>query len=290
MCYLVHRDGVVMGRACGLVNPEISWNGMKTGLVGWYECIDDIDIAVTLLDAVRDDLAKAGCGYIIGPINGSTWHRYRVSEPSDAPPFFLDVYNKPWYATQFQAAEFETIAHYSSTKFDLRAGHYDRVAKFEEFYRGRGIDIRPFRTDDFDNEMRALYEVTLASFVHNFLYTPISFESFREIYAPVESIIDPELVQIAEDAERRPLGYIFTIPDMYERNGRTLIIKTVAAAPVPAARGLGTFLVEKMHVVGLNKGFDAAIHALMHENNSSANMLSDDSRPLHTYRLFGRES
>lgn len=287
-CYLVRRGDLAIGRACGLAATGPAWNNEPTALAGWYECADDPHAAELLLGAIADDFRQEGYRHLIGPMNGSTWHRYRFADPSDTPPFFLDVQNKPWYAAQFERAGFETIARYSSTDFDIRTGDYARVERFEEYYRNRGIIIRPFRPDDFESELRVLYDVTLASFAHNFLYTPISFENFRAIYAPIRSLIDPGLVLIAQNGEERPLGFVFTIPDMFDRAGRTLVIKTVAAAPVPEARGLGTFLVERMHLTARRRGFGSVIHALMHEDNSSMNVLAGEGQLLRTYRLFHR--
>ena len=58
--------------------------------------------------------------------------------------------------------------------------------------------------------------------------------------------------------------------------------------PMPETRGLGRTLIEKMHVVAREQGYDGTIHALMHQSNVSAKILSGESRPYRTYSLFGR--
>ncbi len=288
ICALVRCGENVVGRACGMVNMEIAYNGAKTALIGWYECSDDPAAAGLLLRSIASHFRDQGYSYLIGPMNGSTWHRYRFADPSEAPPFFLDVHTKPWYVEQFTDHGFETIARYSSTRFDPGTGDPERVGRSEELYRSQGITIRPIRTDDFENELRRLHQITLESFTRNFLYTPIPFESFRAMYTPIAPLIQPSLVQIAESADGRPLGYIFTIGDRFNRTTPTLIIKTAGIVPMSRTRGLGTLLIEKMHIVAREQGYQACIHALMHQNNPSASILSNESRPYRTYRLLGR--
>jgi L-amino acid N-acyltransferase YncA len=95
-------------------------------------------------------------------------------------------------------------------------------------------------------------------------------------------------VLIAEDAEGVPVGFIFAIPNIHERSRRSLVIKTVVVRPDGFARGLGTLLAEKMHGIAREQGYDEVIHALMHEKNSSLNVLGERGSIHRSYRLFAR--
>lgn len=286
-CFLVRRGETILGRACGTINPELTHAPQPTALAGWYECADDSDAARALLDAVADHYRERGCGYLLGPINGSTWHRYRVAEPSAGSPFFLDVHTKPWYRDQWLGAGFETVGRYYSTKGIPRLTVGDRALRFEARYRDRGITIRPFAPDRFDDELRRLHQVSLAGFARSPFYSPIGFEDFQAIYAKVRPLVRPEFVLLAE-RDGEPVGFIFAIPNFLERERRSLIIKTVVVLPDPSVRGLGTLLVEMVYARAASLGYDEVIHALMHESNSSMNVLADQSEPYRSYRLFGR--
>lgn len=288
LCFLLRNGSEVVARACVVVNPELRFRDRSTALVGWYECIDDDSAAAALLDAIIEHCTVSGHTYLIGPMNGSTWHSYRFAERSDDPPFFLDRYNRPWYSAGWERAGFETIARYYSSASDPRGKTYERVERFEKIYRERGVTIRQLRREDFEKELRALHQVSLDGFRDNFLYTPILFDDFRSLNRRLEPYVDPGLVLIAEDENADPLGFIFTLDDIYNREEKSLVIKTVAVVSGGRGRGIGTLLVEKIHTIASDRGYSRVIHALMHEENTSMNIATEGSHICQSYRLFGR--
>ncbi|MDB5036347.1 MAG: hypothetical protein JWQ98_3588 [Chlorobi bacterium] len=286
--FIVRADGRIVAGACCMINDGICLDGQRTALVGWYEAMDDPDAAARLFDGIAEHYRGMGCRRLLGPLNGSTWHRYRVALPSDADPFFLDVRNRPWYAAQWEGRGFATVARYFSTKVSGLDRPYDRVGRFEEIYRSRGVTVRPVDTGRFEEELLKLYRLSLEGFAGNLFYTPISFESFRDLYMPIRPLVDPAFVLIASGDDGRPLAFIFAVNNIHETAKRSLIIKTVVAAP-DAPRGLGTFLAEKVHAAAKERGYDEVIHALMHEENVSMNVLAGISAPYRNYRLYGAD-
>ena len=69
------------------------------------------------------------------------------------------------------------------------------------------------------------------------------------------------------------------------RREKSLIIKTLAQIPDYKYRGIGSYLTEYMHKKAKDAEYDNIIHALMHENNVSANILSGEL--YHEYKLYG---
>ena len=283
--FTVFKNKRLVGRSAAIINPNLSYKNVKTGLVGLYKCENDDQAAEMLLKTVEEFLKKQGCEYVIGPIDGSTWHKYRFAE-SEGGEFFLDVSNPAWYPEQFLKAGYEPISKYYSSRGDVHTNEFSRVQSFVERFKSRGVTIRSINAENFDAEIHAIYEISTASFKSNFLYTPIAFEEVAAMYAPLKSIFDPRFMLIAENAEKRPLAFIFALQDMLSKDGKKLIIKTVAAIPESEARGLGTLLVEIIHERAAEHGFTEIIHALMHESNTSMNIMSGEI--FRRYVLFGK--
>jgi hypothetical protein len=230
-----------------------------------------------LFDTIKNTYDKR----LIGPINGSTWQKYRVTLPSSNPPFFLDNYNKQYYAEMFEANGFKPLAYYTSTVCKDLNKDNSRDERFEKIMSEKGVTVRKF-----DNDLRAVYDISVKSFTNNLLYTPISYEEFEQMYQPVLPLMNPDWVLIAEDKNKAPIAFVFALDNLFERNKKSLIIKTLAKLPDCGIKGLGAYLTEKLHKQAFGLGYDEIIHALMHQENISANILADGAELLHEYVLY----
>ena len=274
--FVVKESNKVLARA-GLIYAN------NRAQIGFFEAENNLEAVRFLFDEIKKYALQKGYNYLIGPINGSTWKKYRVTLPSNNPPFLLDNYNKPYYAELFEQCGFETIANYTSSVCRNLDRDYSRLDKFEKIFEQKGVKIRKFT--DFERDIRKIYDVSIKSFVNNFLYTPIEFEEFYKMYEPVKSFLNPEWVLIAENEQDEAIAFIFGFDNLYNRSEKSLIIKTLAQIPEYKYRGIGSYLTEFMHKKAKNAGYDNIIHALMHENNVSANILSGEL--YHEYKLYG---
>lgn len=286
VCMIVRDGDRVLARACLSHRPDGADDAATTMACGWYECVDDSDAAAVLLHAVRQYVRGAGFARVVGPLNGSTWHRYRFADRTDAPPFFLDVHNKPWYVEQWRAAGMEEIALYRSTIFD-ELTQYDRLEAIEAAHRDRGVVVRPLELDRIDDELRTIHALSVEGFRDNFLSSPISSDEFLALYRPIVPLVRPEHVLIAEDRDARPIGFVFAVDDVTDRMRRSLVMKSAAVLPEHRGIGLGHRLLESVHRTARDEGYDRIIHALMMEANRSAAILAERSSAYRTYRLFG---
>ncbi len=276
--FIVKEGDKILARA-GLIYAN------NRAQIGFFEAENNINAVKFLFDEIKNHALQNGHNYLIGPINGSTWKKYRVTLPSENPPFLLDNYNKPYYAELFEQYGFETIANYTSSVCRNLDRDYSRLNKFEKIFDQKGVKIRKFDPNNFERDIRKIYEVSIKSFVNNFLYTPIEFEEFFKMYEPVKSFLNPEWVLIAENEQNDALAFIFGFDNLYNRREKSLIIKTLAQIPDYKYRGIGSYLTEYMHKKAKDAEYDNIIHALMHENNVSANILSGEL--YHEYKLYG---
>jgi hypothetical protein len=287
--FIAYENKTIVGRAAALINTSIHYNGTRTGLIGWYECIDNDLAAESIISAVCNYLQKEGCEWVIGPLNGTTWNKYRLTFPSENRPFFLENYHKDWYMRQFQHMAFLPVASYYSTQIKLHETTDKRVSRFEMSLKERGIQVRNLRIEQYEDEIEKIYKVCVKSFRNNFLYSPIDVNSFKKMYGKVKGVLDPSLVIIAEDDHGEPSGFLFAVPDLFDPHRETGIIKTVAVVPERKFQGLGTYLGVCSHKAMLQKGYTSVIHALIHESNISGNILSKESIVYRRYILTGKK-
>lgn len=284
--------GSRLAARCSLWSQDVvSYQGYKTAALGHFFAQEQHGGAL-LLEHACQRLAGQGIEYVIGPMDGSTWRNYRlVTHHGAHSPFFLEAYTPCDWPAIFAATGFTTIATYSSAQtVDL---HYPdpSAQKFAARAEALGLSIRPFDVGRMQEELTALYTVSVQSFAHNFLYAPIALSDFLALYAPLTPYLAPDLFLLAEQAGQL-VGFVFAIPD-YQQKARgeamdTVIIKTLARLPGRAYAGLGSYLAQELHRRAAQQGYRSVIHALMHDVNASRTISNKSAQTIRQYALYGK--
>jgi GNAT superfamily N-acetyltransferase len=288
---MAERDGVAVARA------SLWWRDVPPhpdgplGYLGHYAAADTA-AGTSLLNHAAQVLASHGCALAVGPIDGTTWRSYRlVTEPGERPPFFLEPQNPPEWPGHFRAAGFDALAHYTSAAVEDIAGESPKITATAARLEAAGYRFRSLDLQAVDRELHGLFEVSLAAFAGNFLYSPIGEAEFQAQYAQILPKVDPRLVLLAEHSGRI-VGYVFALPDLLEaaRTGRTgtVIVKTLAVHPAHAGGGIGGVLTDRVQQAAKGLGLTRVIHALMHESNVSQRISHRYGHPFRRYALFSR--
>jgi len=258
----------------------------RIGLIGHYAA-DHARAAAQILSTACAELASRGCILAVGPMDGSTWRRYRLlTERGAEPPFFLEPDNPDDWPLHFEARGFRPLAqYYSALNEDIRRPWPLAPAAAAEF------TIQPLEPGRIEQELPRLWYMAIRAFAGNFLYVPIEEAEFRAMYLQLIPTVRPELVLIAE-RDDNPAGFCFAIPDMLQvRRGvpvDTFIIKTIAVLPEWQGRGLGSLLMARANEAAAQLGMRRCIHALMHEDNPSRKIGRGFVRDFRRYTLFAR--
>jgi GNAT superfamily N-acetyltransferase len=258
--------------------------GHRVGVVGhYYALTEEAGVAVLREGCAR--LADAGCTLAVGPMDGTTWERYRlITERGDEPPFFLEPDNPEDWPAHFLAAGFSPFARYCSAVCEDLSGEVPPL-------RDPAITIRTVNLSNFTDELRRLHRLSLLAFAGNLLYAPISEAGFLAMYEPARAFVRPELVLLAEKGDEL-VGFMFAVPDLLQKaRGReidTAIVKTMATHPAHAGRGLGSHLMARAHAACREAGHRRVIHALFHEENLSGRISRHTARVFRSYTLFAR--
>lgn len=260
----------------------------RVGLLGHYVAADEA-AALQVLSLGCARLREAGCTLAIGPIDGSTWRRYRLlTQRGDEPPFFLEPDNPDDWPAHWAGAGFGPIAEYYSALLDDMTPPADlRAAELI----AQGYSIGAIGPGRLGAALETLWSIAIDAFARNFLYTPISRREFVDGYSKLLPVADPRLVLVAEHGGRS-VGFCFAIPDVLAaRRGetrRTVIMKTLGIARAHAGRGLGRLLFWRTIDAAATLGFQRAILALMHEANPSRRLGGPGARDFRRYTLYAR--
>lgn len=263
--------------------------GERLGVIGNFSA-ESAEATAAVLNQAEAVLRAQGCTLAVGPMDGTTWRTYRfVTEPGDEPPFFLEPTHPSTWPAWWRSANYRTLAEYYSTATEDLSIRDGRLAGVAVRMEAAGIRIRTVDTTRFDEELVQIHDVSLASFGDNFLYTPLSEPAFAAQYRAIQSRVEPRLVLLAERAGQT-VGYVFATPDFAQaQRGEkvtTIVVKTLAVRPGRTYAGLGALLLGEVHAAAQALGYTRAIHALMHETNTSRNLSAHYAQTIRRYTLF----
>ena len=283
-------EGLPVGRASLWWRAAPALRGERVGLIGHYAAAD-AHAASRLLDASCEHLASVGCTIAIGPMDGSTWRRYRLlTQRGSEPTFFLEPDNADDWPGHFERSGFEPVAQYYSALCDDLAAIPLADAGAQRL-RAEGFTVRPIELARIDAELSALWRLASDAFAGNFLYTSISEGEFRTMYRALLPVLQPELVLLAERAGRT-VGFGFSVPDVLQaKRGRpidTFVLKTLAVAPSIVQRGVGKWIFDETIRAAQSLGFRRAIFALIHQGNPSGRLAHPHGRDFRRYTLYSR--
>lgn len=285
-------DGRVRARCSLWLDDVPPHEGHRIGVIGHYAAGDN-EAAVALIEAACAELARHGCTLAVGPMDGTTWRRYRlVIDRGEEPPFFLEPNNPDDWPDHFAAAGFAPIAWYLSSLNDDLAHRDPRADAVAERLATNGVTVRQIEMASFEEELARIHRVASIAFRDAFLYTPLPQDAFAAQYRAIRPLVRPELVLIAE-REGEPVGFSFSVPDALEpmrgAPPKTIVLKTLAVLPDRARlSGLGSLMADRTHRIAQSLGYTRAVHALIHESNHSRAISERTGRPIRRYALFGR--
>lgn len=290
--WILYEDDRLLARCSLWWRSTPGYDEKRTGIIGHYAANDEPS-ATILLKHVCDQLKAVSCEYALGPMDGNTWRRYRlVTEPGSEPPFFLEPNMPLSWPAHWEAAGFTAIAEYSS-RLNTNLNYEDpRLERITHRMQQQNVTIRALDLENYEAELRRVFQLSCISFASNFLYTLLPQSNFVKVYSQLQNFIRPELVLMAEQ-DSQLVGFLFALPDWLQaQRGQkvdTVIIKTVAVLPGRAYAGLGNLLAARCHSAAKELGHARAIHALMHDANHSRNVSSHYASVMRRYALFGRD-
>jgi L-amino acid N-acyltransferase YncA len=289
--FMIERGSLVARCSCWWSETP-AYERTRLGVIGHYAAVD-AGRAVALLSRACEILASNGCATAAGPMDGTTWRRYRfIVERGIEPPFFLEPDNPDDWPEHWTRARFDRLASYTSALVDDLSHEDPGAAEARSRLAESGITIRPFDKTRADTELRRIYALSLAAFSRNFLYTPISEEEFLAQNHAMLRYARPELVLMAEK-EGALVGFMFAVPDVLQaRRGAaidTVIMKTLAVDPSVGRIGLGGVLTSAANAAARGAGFRRAVYALIHETNVSRRISDRYARTFRRYALFARQ-
>jgi len=217
--FLAYKDGKQSGRISAHSNTQhnIEHND-NIGFFGFFECIDDQEVADALFEAAYKWNKYRGFISMRGPLNFSVNHDCGLLiKGFDVPPMVMMPYNFSYYQKLYE--------NYGLTKtMDLYAFYNEyhsipeRITKMADIVSKRNkVEVRSLSYDKKQRkkDIETVFEIYTKAWQYNWGNVPMTKAEFDNIVAELLPIADPDLVFIAE-VDGKLAGFSLALPNYNE--------------------------------------------------------------------------
>ena len=214
--FLARRGSETVGRIAGIIDRHNNeFHNEKMGTWGFFECVDDQEVATALFSSVETWIRQKGMTFMRGPLSPSS--NYEVGlliEGFNYPPALMMAYTPPYYPALVESCgygkEKDLLAFLIDGEYRL-PGWMDRLA--EKIAQKKGVHIRLYRPKQEDAEFALIREIYNDAWADNWGFVPLSENEMKEIQKNVMDFTDPDLAFFIY-YEDKPAAVCVIFPDM----------------------------------------------------------------------------
>ena len=224
--FLARKGKKTVGRIAAIVDHSHNKiHEEKTGMFGFFECIDDHSIAKALLSAAQSWLKDRGMKRFRGPLNPSQNEECGLlMDAYDKPPVLLMPYNPPYYVQLLEQFGLKKAMDLWAYYIDSENPPPAKLVRVTESLRKKTkVIVRPVSMKDFKNEAEKVWYIYNHAWIKNWGFVPMTKPEFDHLAKNLKSAIIPDLALMAE-LDGKPVGFSLTLPDLNQAlihtNGR----------------------------------------------------------------------
>lgn len=219
MWLAMDEQGKVVGRICGMVNPRYNeLYDKKRARFGWFDTINDIQVAELLLATAEKWAKEQGMEEIHGPLYYNTMGKQGmlVEGFGNIPPFNC-LYNFPYYNDLVEKLGFEGECDWVQYKMDAQQEVEPKIKRIAELLKER-YHLHEGSIDAMKKDKALIakffkvYNESFSKAVYNFV--PFDDEEIQEEVKSVFSMISDKSSAIVLDENDELVAFAITFPSM----------------------------------------------------------------------------
>ena len=312
--FLAYKNGNLVGRIAAILNYNHNkFQNENIGFFGFFESIEDKDVAFKLFETAEKWVRDRGLDAIRGPVNPSTNDTCGfLIKGFEKPPVVMMPYNYGYYAEFCESYGFKKVRDLYAYYIDKNMLKPEVMSKLERavniILKRRNATIRPINMRKLKDEIQKVKEIYNNAWSKNWGFVPLTDEEIDHIAKSLKQIVVPELALFAE-VDGKPVGFSLSIPDINQAlkhlNGRLFpfgIFKLMwYMRKITMIRVLIMGLIEKYRLSGIDgafyyytiknglaKGYTAAELGWVLEDNEPMKRVAENigSTPYKKYRIY----
>ncbi len=219
---VVDEHNQTVGRIAAFVNPRTQNEGqLQTGGIGFFESVDEQEVADFLFDTAKQWLTNQGCNAMDGPINfgeRDTWWGLLV-HPFDLEPTYGMNYHLPYYQKLFENYGFKDYFQQYTFWSQLGEAYLRKhvnhriFSRAEQVYNTAGYEFRHLdrkQLHKYAEDFRTIYNKAWAKHLSTGEMTQ---ERAAQILQRMKPIMEPELLWFGYYHDE-PIAFFLSLPEL----------------------------------------------------------------------------
>lgn len=276
-CVNIYKEGSLLAHVGLIEDKRLSHGG---AFFGFFETVRDKKVFTLLWEELLEFAQQRGVSSLMGPVNGSIWHQYRiVKEQTEHLPFISEPYSMPYYYDYLKAVKpAKEVNYYSGKRSGFEKIKSATKPSYDSINR-KGITIE--KLESINKKMiRSVLKFSKKVFNESWGYFDLNEDEFVQLYNKAKITKYVSSLYIIRCGSEL-IGYCTVLKDE-----DTIIMKTLAILPEWQRKGLGNAMVYKVHDDASDMGISNIIYALIREENKVKYFPKDDAEIIREYACF----
>lgn len=217
--FLARREGKVVGRVAAIVNHNHNrQHDDRVGFFGFFEAIDDQEVASGLLRAAEEWLRRHGMETMRGPVNPSMNDEVGLLiEGFDDPPQVLMTYNPKYYSRLIEAfglRKVHDLYAYRMTREGFITPKLERVQRAVREREGLTVRSLKFRPkEEFQRNVADVKRIYNNAWEPNWGFVKMTDEEFDFVVGDLKQVAIEDLLVLVE-SKGEVIGFGLALPDI----------------------------------------------------------------------------
>jgi hypothetical protein len=215
--FLAQRDGEPVGRITASIDHHHNrYHDENTGFFGFFESVEDREVAGALLDSAEGWLRERGMTHSRGPFSFSLNEEAGMQVDGFEQQAMIAMPQAlPYYGALVEDAGYEKAMDLLAYRWDIGEPPERMREAIEKTRAVDGLAVRPVRMRRLKQEVDVLLDIYNDTWRQNWGYVPVTRREAAKLVSDLRLIADKRIVLIAE-LNGEPAGMVVGLPNLYE--------------------------------------------------------------------------
>jgi hypothetical protein len=317
--FVAYKDGKPVGRISAQDDRlRLQHQPDNCGMFGFFECIDDQNVAVALVNAAESWLKERGRTGMLGPFSFSINEEMGLLiEGFDTPANMMMPHGRPHMKSLLESAGLTKAKDVIAYQYEF-GGQSALMKRVKTRALSSGdFTLRPLNFKDVQSEVRILMSIFNDAWSSNWGFVPFTQAELTKLAKDLKILIGPQFGAVAS-YKGEPAAFVATLPNLNEyikgMNGRVLPFNWIKLASrvlqkraetyrmplmgvrrkfhgTPVGTTLAALVIEEVKEYHLSRGGTSAELSWILEDNMPVRKIieSFNATPYKTYRIFKKD-